>query len=108
MSADGHAGVDNLPHAPADAVDVGRGDGMVELQVHVVAVRHGDVDDHLGAAVQIMDSLAEHEEKRAGVVAQARARPHVEEFHRLVPVQTIVHALHLVVHLGTDGAVRHI
>ena len=67
VAVDGQGGVDNFLHAATDAAGIVQGDGVADVEVDVVAVGHGDVDRHLAPFVEVVDSLAEHEEERAGV-----------------------------------------
>ena len=107
VAGDGHAGVDNLLHAPPDAVHVGLFHAAAYLQIHVVSVAHRDVDVDPALGVEVVHGLAEHEEERARIVARARPGGHVEKLHVLVVVEPIVHSLHLIIDFGADGAVVH-
>ena len=107
MARDGHLGIDDLLHAPAYHVNVLQLNWMTDGEVDVVAIAHGDVDDHVAAAVDVVHSLAKNEKQGAGVVARTRLCGHVEKLHILVVVDTVVHAFHLIVYLSADGTVIH-
>ena len=108
VAAYGQGGVNDLLHALAQVVNVLLHDGPTDLQVAVIAVRHGDVDDHRAVGVKVAHGLAEHEEQGACIGTRTSRRVHTQKLDVLRMIQTEAHALHLVVHLGRYGAARHI
>ena len=106
MTVDGEGGIDNLLHTLADAADIVERHGMADVEVDIVAVGHGDVDGHLGTLVEVVDGLAQDEEQRTRVGTQAAGRLHVEKLDGLGVIHPVVHALHLVVHLGHHRTMR--
>ncbi len=72
MAGNGVVGVDNLLHAAAYVVHVVQLHGVPYLQVHIVAVAHGNVDHHLAPWVQVVYGLAQYEEERARIVSRPR------------------------------------
>ena len=97
IAMDGQGCGDNLLHTAAQAPDVVEGHGVVELQVDKVAVGDGDVNPHAAVGVEVVGSLAEHEEEGAGVGALTAGGGHVEELHLLGAEDAVVHTLNLVV-----------
>ena len=67
MAVDGQGGINDLLHPATDTACVLDGHLVPDVEVHIVTVAHRDVDGHLALLIQVVDSLAEHEEERAGV-----------------------------------------
>ena len=86
MAADGDVGGDDFLHASADGFHILRPQGTADLHVAVVAVGHGDVDDHRPVGEEVMHGFRQYEEQRAGIGAAARRSLDVEKLHIGVPV----------------------
>ena len=71
IAADGYFGVNNLLHAAADESGILQRHGMADVEIDVVAVRHGNVYRHLALLIEVVDGLAQYEEQRAGVSPQS-------------------------------------
>ena len=79
------------------------------VEVTVVTVRHRRIDaQRRSAAIQIVHRLVQHKEQRARVRAQSRRRSNVKKLHIFVVEKHEVQSLHLIVHLSTRCAMRHI
>ena len=107
MAVNGQGGVNDLLHAQPDLAGVVERHGVPYVQVYVVSVAHGYVDGRLGRCIEVVHSLAQHEEQRAGVGAQSAVGGDVEKLYGLWLVQPVVHAFNLVIHSCADGAVAH-
>jgi len=55
-----------------------------------------------------VERLVKHKKKRTRIGAQARGRRDVEKLDVLIVEEHEMQALHLVIHFGTRGSVRHI
>ena len=104
----GYMGVDDVVHLLSDVVDIECREGAADVQIAVIAVAHGDVYDHLALGKQFVDGPAQHEEQGACVCPHARGGVQIQKLHVLGVIHVIGHALHLVVHLGTNRTEVHL
>jgi len=100
--------VDETLHLAAYLVYVSRGNGATQAQVAVVAVAHWNVDDDVALRKQLVHRLAEYEEERACIGADARRRRYVQILNVLRVVHTIMQSFDLVVYLCAHRRVRHL
>ena len=108
VAMDRQGGIDNLLHATTDGASIVEGDRATNVQVYVVAIGNGDVDGYLAGVEKIVNGLTEHEEEAAGIGSRATGRGDVEKFDLFLFVDTIVHALHLIINMGRDRAIFHL
>ena len=105
---DGHGGIDDLLHLATDGTCIFDGDRTADVQIDIIAIRYGDVDSHLTGIEKCMGCLAEYEEQTAGVGTETTGGCDIEKFHILWGVQTIVHALYLIIYVRSKGTVFHL
>ena len=108
MAMDGQSRIDDLLHLATDGPCIVEGDRPPDVEIHIIAIGNGDVDGHLTGIEEVMDRLAEHKEKGAGIGSGAAGRGDVEELHLLLLVNAEVHSLHLIIYVSGDGAVLHL
>ena len=117
-AVDGQGGINDLLHALVQGMHVVRRDGgltlpfllssLLFIDIHVVAVGDGNVDDHTAGRPQVVSGLGEHEEERARIATQAAGRAYVEELHLFLLVDAEVHALHLIIHTCAHREIVHL
>ena len=108
MAMDGDMGIDNLLHVPADAHHVFVGHLTADTEIAVVTVGNRDINGHLGFLVKVVYGLAKHKEERARIGPCSRRTVHIKKLNGFLVIDAIMQSLHLVVHFGTDGTIRHI
>ena len=74
---------DDLPHTLTDSIHISDGHRAVKTQVHIIAVRHRDVNDHRAVGIQVMCRLVKNEEETACICSHGRGLIHIEELHLL-------------------------
>ena len=62
VARDGYVGIDDFLHSAAYGINVLQSHGMSQLQVHIVAVGHRNVDDHFRMGIKVVDGLAQDKE----------------------------------------------
>ena len=107
VAVDGQRHVNYFLHARPQAVYVVVSDVPPDVQVAVVAVRHGYVYIHFPVGIKVVNSLAEHEKEAPDVCPPPRCALKREELDVLAVVNAVMHPLNSVVHLGAHRAIVH-
>ena len=86
VAMDGHGGIDDFFHLPADGAGILDGYRTPDVQIDIIAIGHWDVDSHLTGVEKCVCCLAENEEQKneeqtAGVGTDATRGGDVEKFH---------------------------
>ena len=63
--------IDNLLHAPANAVYIGLFYRVTKLQIDVIAIGNRDIYDDITLGIKVVNSLTEHEKQCPCVVARS-------------------------------------
>ena len=100
--------VHDLLHALMYGMGILLGKFAANAQFAEVAAAHGCTYYQLSARIEVLHGLCQHQEQGQRVGPHAMRGSHILELHVLGIVETVVHALHLVVHKGTHGAVLHV
>ena len=108
VAMDGHGGIHNFLHTTADGSHIIEGDGAPDVEVHIVAVADRDVDGHLARVEEFVSHLTEHKEECAGICSAATGRGDVEKLHLFLLIDAVVHAFHLIIHVGRNWAMLHL
>ena len=107
-AAEWHVGIDQLAHPCADARHVVLGHRFADVQMAVVAARHGVLELDAAHGIEVGDGFAQDEAQRADVGAHGRHVAHVEVFDVLVLVEPEVEAFGHVVHPRAHQTVGHV
>ena len=108
VAVDGQRGTDDLLHPLTQVGCIVGGQGTANTEVDIIAVADGDVDAHPAFRPEVVGSLCQHEEEAPGEGPYAAGTVQVEKLDGLLLVGAVVHALHLIIDVGGDGAVFHL
>ena len=108
MLDNGNVSINNLLHPRPQPRGIFCCHLTANLQVAVIAVRHGNIDDNRPRREEVADGFTQYKEQSARVGAMTCGGCQVEILHLLWPIQAIVHGLFLVVHLHPYGPVFHL
>ena len=104
----GHVGINNFLHSVADTCYISLEHLATDIQLAGIATTDRSSYNQLPLREEVLNGLGQNKEQCPGVGAHTARGMQALELHVLVVIETVVHALGLVVDAGTDWAVRQI